>query len=426
MRIAQDRARVLRPPPVVDVVRPCVRGDGLTTLSEADEVAGRDHAGGALAFVPASGAATRLFAAWQEALDRGDHDAPGLLEGPTMAVWEPGSTLQDALRATLARWSGAPKGLVPFHLPRRTAVDEHLAEVAALGLGSAHFTVAAAHRNAFEAAVQGRATLSVQDPATDTIAFTPHGEPLRVRGDLVFRPAGHGALLGNLARAATQARGGLVAVKNIDNIVAPEHRPGVLPWRWRLLGRAATLRDAQHRILRAADASAAQALLAEAFGQDCPREEALARLDRPLRVAGMVRDEGEPGGGPYWVRGADGRVLPQIVEGAQLDPGRAAHQAARRAATHFHPVDMVLSVQGPHGPYDLSRFVAPEGYMVVRKTHHGHPLVAVERPGLWNGGMAGWNTIFAELPAAVFQPVKHIADLLRPAHRPRGGPPPVE
>jgi len=426
-RVAADRRRLAAPPPRVDVVRPCVLGDGIEPLPEACEASGRAAAGDAMAFVPASGAATRLFRAWREACEQGRVDAPGLDAVDRIPAWvaadgDPAPDRLAGLAATLEQWGQAPKGLVPFHAPERTAVDEHLAEARALGLAAVHFTVSAAHVEAFREATADAplpVDLSVQDPRTDTLAFTPQLEPLRgADGQLVFRPSGHGALLGNLASAAEAAPGGLVAVKNIDNVVHPDHRGGVLPWRWRLLGRAAELRDARDQLLHDGDAAGARRLLADVFERTVPREEALAALDRPLRVAGVVRDDGEPGGGPYWVRGADGEVRAQIVEGAQLGDDDTAHQRARSAATHFNPVDMVLVVAGRHGPYDLQRFVDERGFMVVHKSHQGRPVVAVERPGLWNGAMAGWNTLFVELPAEVFQPVKAIADLLRPAHQP--------
>mgnify|MGYP003882382921 CR=1 FL=1 len=423
--VQADLARIEAGTPPLDVVRPCVVGDGVARLA-ADaldplEASGRAVAAGAIAFVPASGAATRLFAAWRRAEQGEPVPAARLDEAPQLAAWEGAATdtRAEGLRRTLTRWADAPKGLVPFHLPRRTAVDEHLAEAEAMGLAAVHFTVGATHHEAFRAAVSGAAVevdLSEQDPRTDTVAFTPSGEPLRDERGLVFRPSGHGALVGNLSRAAERAPRGLVVVKNIDNVVAGVHRHRVLPWRLRLLGRAAQLRDAQHEILQTADAEAARTLLAQAFGLDVSTDEALHELDRPLRVAGVVRDDGEPGGGPYWVRDRDGRVRAQIVEGAQLSD-RPAHERARSAATHFNPVDMALSVHGPAGPYALASFVDPDGTMIVRKSHRGRPLLAVERPGLWNGGMGRWNTAFVELPAFVFQPVKTMADLLRPLHR---------
>ncbi len=142
-----------------------------------------------------------------------------------------------------------------------------------------------------------------------------------------------------------------------------------------------------------------------------------AALDRPLRVAGMVRNTGEPGGGPFWVESAAGEVSPQIVETSQIGP-EADQQAALAAATHFSPADLACALHDRHGrPYDLDRFVDPATVFIAGKAHEGRPLKALERPGLWNGGMAGWNTVFVEVPVATFAPVKTVLDLLRPEHQ---------
>lgn len=416
--LQQDRERVRSGTPRVAAVRACTLGDGIVPLDPGLEAAGRAIADTTWAFVPASGAATRMFAAWAAAL-RGEGAAPALDRVASLAVWPEGVTdLHEGLAAVLDRWSDAPKGLVPFHEGGRTAIDEHVDEVRALGLAGLHLTVGADHLEAFRAVLAEAplaVRLSVQDPATDTLCFRcDDHEPLRdASGALVFRPGGHGALLRNLARVD----GRFVLLKNVDNVVARGHRDGILPWRLRLLGHAAVLRERIDAVLLADDAPGARALLLEAFGIAVPEASALARLDRPFRVAGMVPDEGAPGGGPYWVEGVDGIVAPQILEGVQLDPDDPAHRAARAGATHFNPVDMVVSRVGPRGPYALDAWADPSQSLVVRKQHQGTPIVAVERPGLWNGGMAGYNTCFVELPPSVFQPVKTVGDLCRPAHR---------
>ena len=148
-------------------------------------------------------------------------------------------------------------------------------------------------------------------------------------------------------------------------------------------------------------------------------ERVVALLDRPLRVCGMVRNEGEPGGGPFWVTDAHGQTSPQIVEGSQVDPDDPVEQAALRASTHFNPVDLVCGVRDPDGqPYDLARFIDPRAVFISRKSHGGRPLKALVRPGLWNGAMAHWSTVFVEVPGATFAPVKTVFDLLRPEHQP--------
>ncbi|MCL4809612.1 MAG: DUF4301 family protein, partial [Thermoanaerobaculia bacterium] len=185
-------------------------------------------------------------------------------------------------------------------------------------------------------------------------------------------------------------------------------------------------------LLDRGDATAADEALAwlrETFGDATSEADTLpaaeraawvrARLARPLRVCGVVRNQGEPGGGPFWVRSRDGRLSRQIVEGAEVNLADPGQKAIWEAGTHFNPVDLVLSLRDSAGlPWDLSRFVDEEAVFVSRKSHEGADLLALERPGLWNGAMAFWNTLFVEVPIETFAPVKSVLDLLRPEHRP--------
>jgi hypothetical protein len=212
-----------------------------------------------------------------------------------------------------------------------------------------------------------------------------HGQPFRLdSGELLFRPAGHGALIGNL-----QAHGGdVVVIKNIDNILPVALQDVVVRWKLMLIGVLAEL------------------------------EAERGAADRPLRVCGVVRNEGEPGGAPFWVRGADGRVTPQIVESAQVDTADPAQRRIFESSTHFNPVDVVCSVRDASGqPFELSRFVDPAAAFISKKSHEGRALTALERPGLWNGAMAGWETVCIEVPGETFAPVKTVFDLLRPQHQ---------
>ncbi len=450
-------ARLTGPSPTVRLDRPAVRGDGIDTLTAADEAAwaAAAAAGRVTSFIPASGAATRLC---QDLLAVWEGEAPSaaaeaVLDGAAqLALWprlaEAGAAAGDrertleALLGTL-RVHTWPKALVPFHDdPRgpRTAIDAQVDEAVALGLDAEgvtrlHLTAPVAHHAAMAAvleaaaarvAASGRAlrwALSDQDPATDTLAATLGGRLARRSDGLPLRrPGGHGALLSNLAALAADGAS-LVLVKNIDN-VRPEaaFTAEVAPWRRRLAGRLATLVDAAWahvRALRAAAAGAEPAAAAfahEVLGVDLPptREALLARLHRPWRVAGMVPAAGHTGGGPFWAHGPDGVGL-QIVEGVHVGPAQAAVAAA---STHFNPVDLALMLRDADGePFDLSAYTDPEAVIVTRKVHGGEPLLALEHPGLWNGGMAGWNTVFVEMPAASFAPVKVLADLLSPLHR---------
>lgn len=401
--VERQLAFLREPPAPWRLVRPATAGDGILRIPERDHpdllalANGAALAGRLTKFVPASGAATRMFAF----LLAGGPETP-----EKRRFFE--SVDAFAFAGDLDRLASTPKGLLPFHrYPEgsRTAFEEHLFEAAgtirdAAGLCRVHFTVSPEHRKAFEERVGEvgprveRATgarllvsLSEQSPATDTIAADPHGNPFRTAdGALLFRPGGHGALLGNLQGVA-RAGGDIVHVKNIDNVVPDARRGPTLLWK-RLL--AGLLVDLERR----------------------------GRGDRPIRVCGVVRNEGEPGGGPFWVDGPGGTSL-QIVESAQVDHGDAGQAAIWRAATHFNPVDLACSLRDAAGrPFELARFVDENAVFVASKTHEGRPLKALERPGLWNGAMAFWETVFVEVPKDTFAPVKSVFDLLRPEHRP--------
>lgn len=463
----RDALRRLRGPrPVVRLHRPATLGDGILALdagaldglgARADEAAA---AGRLSTFVPASGAATRLCAALVQAhrdgLDRlADRAravvAPVVAHAEALAVWpeaqaagarpgDAGAILAALVGEDGLALAGRPKALVPFHREAdgpRTAFDAQLAEAEALvqdaqGVVRAHFTVSPEHRGAFEAALaraQARtaATLdvrfSVQDPATDTPAVTPEGAPFRTAdGWLLFRPGGHGALLGNLAACG----GDLVLLKNVDNVGPASDRPSVLRWRRALAGWLVALLDDRVapavRALRAGQGTtAARRLVHDVLGADLGDDPAalLDRLARPWRVCGMVPNQGAPGGGPFWAEGPDGIAL-QIVEGVQVDTGDPEQAAIAAQATHFNPVEIVAALRDVDGaPHDLPRWSDPDAGLVTRKTHSGRPLRALEHPGLWNGGMARWNTVFVVVPPGVFRPVKTLSDLLGRAH---GGP----
>jgi hypothetical protein len=440
-------------------------GDGVVALPAAEygaleqEAAQAAVRGRISSFVPASGAATRLCQALLRAhggaalsAEDGEQVARVLQHGPALALWPllhaagaragDGASVLGAMFGPnglgLHQW---PKGLVPFHVyggKTRTAFEEHIVEASSLstdatGCMRLHFTVAAEHRDRFEATLAALfqvhpgmrssciyVTFSVQDPRTDTIAADPAGGPFRDRhGGLVFRPGGHGALLGNL-----EASGGdVVLIKNIDNVVSDARRAQVVQWRRRLIG--ALVRHQRQAWQHAAEVEAGQVeparrFLHEALGVSCAPDPAALRnrLLRPWRVAGMVRNTGQPGGGPFWAHGPDGVSL-QIVEAAQVS-GEAEQRAVLASATHFNPVELVVGLRGPDGaPLPLNPWVDPTAALVSQKSHEGRSLLALEHPGLWNGGMAGWNSVFVEVPAAIFQPVKTLDDLLRASH---GGP----
>ena len=454
------------PPPFTRVLRACRVGDGIRKISKVSEpwlLARFEEAvrrGRIAKLVPASGAATRMFKELLADLNDGAQGPPPpevrtFLENlPRFAFYEDLAGLQD--RRTILEhlltekglnYAELPKGLLKFHRypdGPRTPFEEHLVEAADVtrdeeGNCRLHFTVSPQHRERFEALleeVRGRyearydcrfdVSFSHQQRSTDTIAVDPENRPFRQEdGTLLFRPGGHGALLGNLADLAGLGWD-IVLLKNIDNVVPDGRKPLVNGWKKALSGYLLAL---QERIFRAlerleADPAAleeAAKLVEEELSRPIPagadrRQFVLDALNRPLRVCGVVRNQGEPGGGPFWVEDERGQLSLQIVESSQIDPKVREEMLA--GSTHFNPVDIVCALRDRNGaPYDLHRFVDPTTIFISSKSHEGRPLKALERPGLWNGAMAGWNTVFVEVPDETFAPVKSVLDLLRPEHQ---------
>ena len=410
-------ALLAAPPPRRRLARPATPGDGVERIApgregellERAEAARKE--GRLSKFVPASGAATRMF----RALFLEDEAEATLAALPATAVGREmlrraGADGLDSIVDWLETGPGRafaalPKALLPFHLEDgapRTAFAEQLAEgdhyLSPLGDAVRfHFTIPEGDRRRFEreleAARGGHLSFDVrfseQLPSTHALALDDDGRPARSDGRLLLRPSGHGALLANLARHA--AEGGDVAfVKNIDNILPAARHAEIARWKLLLAGRLLEL--------------------------DAGR----ADRSRPLRVCGVVANSGEPGGGPFWVERGKGGAPPslQIVESSEValdDPGQ---RAIWNASTHFNPVDLVVALRDASGkPHELQRFVDPAAAFVARKSEGGRALRVYERPGLWNGAMAEWETHFVEVPAWTFAPVKTLLDLARPEHR---------
>lgn len=452
--------RLRRADETLEIDRPAVLGDGIEPLDIerfATVPVPTERLG---TFIPASGAATRMFASLVKAHAAGVDSLSALDEAITAGrsdliacrdafLGRGGLAIgfgleQASLGETLSAWlddhahHARPKGLVPLHRyadHTRTAVVEHLLEAAALAGPDApvHFTVQPGTEDAFQAQREQASALlggnapalscSIQHPSTDTVAATPEGEVFRLEsGEPLLRPGGHGSLLRNL-----EAIGGdVVVVKNIDNVTRDENRDAVVSCRRALIGRLLELEREVHAWLRrlddGADAEAAIAFALSMFGRSgegqTPRDRARDALARPIRVAAVVRNEGQPGGGPFWVVEPDGSSTPQIMESAQIDRSDEVQAARFASATHFNPVDMALSLRAPDGTaYALGPLVDDRAWLRAPKTHGGRPLQALERPGLWNGAMAGWNTLFVEVPSWTFRPVKELRNLLDEGHR---------
>ena len=446
--------------PFLPVTRAASCGDGIRVLDAAgiEQAAARyDRAKESLRvvkFVPASGAATRMFKELFEFVREGRRTAVVgelLANRRRFAFWPELRTIvgddADELRtvenivAEGLRYGETPKGLVSFHRygdEVRKAVEEHLVEgaqyAAAGGEVKIHFTVSPEHLTRFEAllaekipgyesrfGVKYRISFSVQDPSTDTLAVNPDCTPFRrADGRLLFRPAGHGALIGNLGKIDAD----IVFVKNIDNVTTDARRGDTVLYKKALAGVLLALQERIFEYLMALEVPGAELEPIAAFIENelcvkLPKDYGtplLRRvLNRPIRVCGMVRNEGEPGGGPFWVTGADGLETLQIAESNQIAPEK---RELMRSATHFNPVDLVCSFRtSKGGRFDLREFVDPATGFISRKSDGGRELLAQELPGLWNGAMARWNTVFVEVPITTFSPVKVVTDLLRPEHQ---------
>lgn len=442
-----------------------------------------------LKFVPASGAATRMFKTLYSFLDEFDPEEEALQDyverkndpklelffsrmkelpfyGAALKILKQeypdyGDLSEDKqqllfvqvmLKEDGLNLGDQPKGLVPFHKYEdhlASAFEEHLretADYAASGdLVRVHFTVAEEHREKFEdearrvkPAIEKETgkkfeiTYSYQDPKTDTIAVTKKNKPFRdENGELFFRPGGHGALLENL----NEQEADLIFIKNIDNVVIPRNRGIVADNKKMLAGKLLELQEKTFSCLNQLEKELSQNDLEEIIDfvqkelNSClsidfnklSTEEKVSllkrKLNRPIRVCGMVRNEGEPGGGPFWVTHHDGEISLQIVESSQIDHENYQQSKIAQEATHFNPVDVVCSFKNHKGSkFDLHNFVDEETSFIANKTKDGKELKALELPGLWNGAMSDWISIFVEVPVETFNPVKIVADLLKPSH----------
>lgn len=353
-------------------------------------------------------------------------------------------------------YAALPKGLLAFHdYPdgARLSVEEHLVEGAHYakdhdGKVQIHFTVSPEHRQKFLDSIKMvrekyeklfevtfEISFSEQKSSTDTIAVDIYNNPFREKnGSLVFRPGGHGALIENL----NDLLGDIVFVKNIDNIVPDRLKSTTYLYKnvigglllmlqnkvfdyLRVLKSGVTNPQIIHEMVEYAHEELSLKLTDDfnikPHDQQC--EELFHTFNRPIRVCGMVKNEGEPGGGPFWLKNQKGEVSLQIVESSQIDHSNSQQEKIFKSATHFNPVDLVCGVRDFEGyPFDLKKFVDPSTGFISIKSKDGKDLKAQELPGLWNGAMADWITVFVETPIITFNPVKTINDLLRSQHQP--------
>ena len=446
--------------PSLPVIRAASGGDGVRQLSEEElHSAEKLYMSRAkeiktIKFVPASGAATRMFKELFEYVND-DKRTPGIdklitnLEkfaffAELAKYLKPQIDDKDVVRNIIIDGLGygsKPKGLVTFHAYKegaRKPVEEHLVEAALYAsngeLAAIHFTVSPEHKAGFLSLLEERqshyekkygikydVSFSEQSPATDTIAVNPDNTPFRNDdGTLLFRPAGHGALIDNLDKLDAD----IIFVKNIDNVTTDERKPDTITYKRVLAGELLRLQERSFELLRALERGEDRYEEAKTFlrnelccklPEDASRKLIKETLDRPIRVCGMVKNEGEPGGGPFWVGDDKGREQLQIAESSQI---AKEDLHLMKEATHFNPVDLVCGVKRYDGTkYNLKQYTDPKTGFISSKSAGGRELRAQELPGLWNGAMANWNTIFVEVPISTFSPVKVVQDLLRPEHQ---------
>ena len=426
-------------------------------------------------FVPASGAASRMFKnmfafvdapydvpttdfekkyfqdiekfAFYDALDAvcqknlGKNIKTLLAEGQYKAV------AAQMLKPEGLNYGQLPKGMLLFHKyaeGARTPMEEHLVEgalyAASKGEAHVHFTVSHEHMDFFKAKVAEKAdgfakkydvkydiTFSEQKPSTDTIAANPDNTPFReADGSLLFRPGGHGALIENL----NEIDADVIFIKNIDNVVPDRLKPETVEWKQVIAGVLVSLQQQAFDYLRLLDQGANEAQLQEIaqFVEKClctnPKQHKVdadylrSKLCRPMRVCGVVKNVGEPGGGPFLTYNQDGTVSLQILESSQIDTKNEEYMKMFTQGTHFNPVDLVCAVKDYQGkPFNLPDFVDKTTGFISSKSKGGKELKALELPGLWNGAMSNWSTVFVEVPLGTFNPVKTVNDLLREQHQ---------
>ena len=449
--------------PWMDIVAPATPSKGIAVLDAEEQEKAVEYAAdakvdGRCKFVPASGAASRMFKDIFAGLKEPNDAVRSLSDNiKRFAFYDPAlfdgkNAAEVVLMPEGLGYGSKPKGVIRFHRypdgECRTAFAEHLVEGQDYMRepdGSVHLTVTISpeHRPLFEAALEEVKDLyekrygvkydvrfTYQDPATDTVAVDKDNNPfLKDDGTMLFRPAGHGALIYNLNDVAEE----LVSIKNIDNVAHQSLLPLTARYKKVLMGHCLKLRDTIFGLLREFDKGAtpelcdkAEAFLRYALCVELPKTDSpearaeliRAKLNRPIRVCGMVKNLGEPGGGPFIIRGKDGCTSLQILESVQIDKDNPEACAALAAATHFNPVDLVCCLKDYKGKkFNLLDYVDQDAGFISSKSYQGRELKALELPGLWNGAMSDWNTAFVEVPVETFNPVKVVLDLLRPAHQ---------
>ncbi len=433
-----------------------------------------------LKFVPASGAASRMFKdlfaflsaeydvpttdfeknffaniekfAFYGDLDETCRKNKGLSVKELVESGQYKDVVFNLLDFTGMNYGSLPKGLLKFHTYEccpRTSAEEHFVEgalyAATDGVVKLHFTVSPNHKALFEELVAERKayyeekfgvkydiTFSEQKQCTDTIAVDAENAPFRENGAIVFRPGGHGALIENL----NDIDADVIFIKNIDNVVPDRLKADTVTYKKLLAGILVSAQKKAFEYVRLIDSGNYTHEQVEEMirflqndlqcrcsdikdMEDCDLVLYLRKkFNRPMRVCGMVKNVGEPGGGPFLAYNQDGTVSLQILESSQIDMNNADAKAMFENGTHFNPVDLVCAVKNYNGEkFNLPEFVDKNTGFISHKSKNGRELKAMELPGLWNGAMSDWNTMFVEVPLVTFNPVKTVNDLLREVHQ---------
>ena len=446
--------------PYIDIVKPVTHDDGVFPADNmvydymVNSYSDYAKTHKIVKFVPASGAATRMF----KDLMAGNLNQTVLQVLKNIqqfAFWDDlqntlqkNATNKDKINAIVSRYGNIPKGLIPFHQYgtygnyAATPIEEHLKEgfqyAKSGNTVNIHFTISPEHKKLFDDllhhivsiyelkyCVKYNITMSEQKKSTDTIAVNMDNSPFRTPdGSLLFRPAGHGALIENLNTLDAD----LIFIKNIDNVQPDDLRKDTIRYKKVLAGILISTQQQIFNLIRQIDSDKSNVeiltkilhdFVNNKLGTKLQNKLSLSEyrkiLNRPIRVCGIVKNTGAPGGGPFWVRDANGNVSLQIVESSQIAP---TSKDIMNKSEYFNPVDLVCSTRDFSGKkFDLTQYVDKNTGFISQKSKDGKDLRAMEKPGLWNGAMANWNTIFVAVPASTFTPVKIVTDLLSPMHR---------
>ncbi len=483
--------------PFTKIVKPCTVNDGIRVLDDNDIekyiriFTDAQSSGRCMKFVPASGAASRMFRLllemYNDLVNEGNsgdisgNDETGeklsafinsigkyaFYNDLKQAMVEDSLSLEECIKNRQIKiileyllfekglnLSNIPKGMIPFHRysdHSRTPFEEHLVEAFSYtkdknGKIRIHFTVSPEQENKVREFIRDNLGIyekedavyeigySCQKPSTDTIAVDLDDNPFREdNGSLLFRPGGHGALIENLS----ELEGDIIFIKNIDNVVTDKLRDSTYKYKKALGGLLISLQKEIFGYIKTLMGSRGEDGFYEMLfsfinkqlsiippadvlksSNKEKKEYLLKILNRPLRICGMVKNMGEPGGGPFWVKTPGKGISIQIVETSQIDQDKADQKQLLESATHFNPVDLVCAVRDYNGfPFNLKKYVDNDAGFISSKSKKGRGLKAMELPGLWNGSMAYWNTVFVEVPAGTFSPVKTVFDLMDTEHQ---------